>query len=417
MALKILHLADLHLGKNIYGISMIDSGDQGYWVDRLFEVVDEKKPDAVVISGDIYDRSSPSGEAYKLFNRLLAGFKRRNLPVMVVAGNHDSGLRLGYLSDFLEEDNIYIAGQAQKELKSVKLTDSETGEEVTFWLMPYVYPDLIANLFEDESIKSYNEAIKRLLDNQGIDFSKRNVLIAHQNVVDKNNQEIERSGSEASVGGVGRVSCDIFAGFEYVALGHIHSGYPVTGDNRIRYAGTPLCYHFDETKYPDKGCLMVELKGLEEDIVTDKVVIPALHKVRVVEGGLDSILESEAGAGSDEFIKVVITDRRLNPEVNKKIEALYSSKNSRVLEILSSYRTMAGKADATGVDLREKESVDSYFTQFYTQRNNGQGPSANDADFIAKLEETMVNNNLESTEDIDDALIEKLLDFVLKQEA
>ncbi len=267
--MKFLHLADLHFGKSIYGVSLLEKGDQPVWVERFLQLVCEIQPDVIVIAGDVYDRSSPSGEAVALLDSMITDLAEKEIPVIIVAGNHDSGQRLSFGGSLLAKQRIHISGVLSKELPCVTLSDQEG--PVNFWLMPYIFPSLVAQRLEDESIRDYDTAVRRLLELQKIDFSQRNVLIAHQNVT-ANGQESTRGGSESMVGGVGQVDYSVFEGFDYVALGHIHSSYPV-GRETIRYAGSPLCYHFNETKQPVKGPILVELgaKGTLPNIETKSI--------------------------------------------------------------------------------------------------------------------------------------------------
>ena len=250
--MRFLHLADLHLGKSLHGISLLESGDQADWVRRFLELSGELRPDAVLIAGDVYDRSAPSGDAVELLSELLSGLAQQGIPVLLTAGNHDSGQRLGFLKELLGKEGIHIAGTLPKGGKLPCVTLQDPWGPVHFWLMPYVFPALVAQALEDESIRDYDTAVRRLLQAQDIDFSERNVLIAHQNVT-ANGVECERGGSETMVGGLGEVDVSAFEGFTYVALGHIHAAYPV-GRESVRYAGSPLLpFQRDETAAQGPG--------------------------------------------------------------------------------------------------------------------------------------------------------------------
>ena len=243
--MKFLHLADLHLGKSIYGVSLIDNGDQIFWARRFLEKAAALKPDAVVIAGDVYDRSAPSGDAVMLLNYILTELEQMDIPVMLIAGNHDSGQRLSFAGSILAKRRIYIAGSVDAEITHVTVSDKDGSGEVTFWLVPYLFPAAAAQKLGDDSIGDYETAMRKLLERQGIDFSKRNVLVAHQNVT-AGGREAGRGGSESMAGGVGQMDYRVFDGFDYVALGHIHASCSV-GRREVRFAGSPLCYHFDET--------------------------------------------------------------------------------------------------------------------------------------------------------------------------
>ena len=138
--MRFLHLADLHFGKSLYGVSLIDNKDQEIWRDRFLEKVEEIKPDAVVIAGDIYDRSAPSGEAVTVFDGMLTRLEDRKIPVLMVAGNHDSGQRLAFAGDILAKRNIYVAGMMEKTVSRVTIPERDKAGEVTFWLIPYLFP-------------------------------------------------------------------------------------------------------------------------------------------------------------------------------------------------------------------------------------------------------------------------------------
>ena len=253
--MRFLHVSDLHFGKSIHDISLLERGDQPAWVERFLALARELRPEAVVLAGDIYDRGAPSGEAVALLDRMITGLAELEIQVMLVAGNHDSGQRLSFGGSLLAKQQVHISGVLSKTLPHAALTDRHG--PVTFWLMPYVFPALVAQVLEGETIRDYHTAVRRLLEEQPVDFSQRNVLVAHQNVT-ANGQEVLRGGSESMVGGVGQVDYRAFDGFDYVVLGHIHSAYPV-GRDAVRYAGSPLCYHFEESKQPRKGPLLVEL--------------------------------------------------------------------------------------------------------------------------------------------------------------
>lgn len=242
MNMKFYHLGDLHFGKSIYGLSMLD--DQRYFVDRFLECCTQERPDAVVIAGDVYDRSAPSGDAVELLDYMLTELAGMDIPVMLVAGNHDSGQRLSFASSILAKQNVHIAGTPQKAMEHVTLGDPDGSGPVTFWLLPYIYPEVASHVLDDEEIRTYEEAIRRMIEEQEIDPSHRNIIVSHQNVV-ANGREAERGGSESMVGGVGQIDYSAYDAFDYAALGHIHSSYPV-GRDEIRYAGTPLCLVSDK---------------------------------------------------------------------------------------------------------------------------------------------------------------------------
>jgi len=423
--LKFLHLADLHLGKSLYGVSLIDNKDQEFWMERFLEQAAELLPDAIVLSGDIYDRSSPSGDAVALFDSMLTRLAELGIPVLMVAGNHDSGQRLAFAGEILAKQNVYIGGMPTEEICHVTLPEKDGSgngaDEVTFWLMPYVFPAAIAQKLGDDSIKDYETAVKTLLERQDIDFSKRNVLVCHQNVT-ACGKEAERGGSESMVGGVGQIDYQVFNGFDYVALGHIHSSYPV-GRPEVRYAGTPLCYHFDELKQPRKGPLLVELgaKGTEARITP--LFLAPLHPMREIRGAYEEIKTAEeAGTSKGEYLRIVLTDRRVTPEISAYLRELFRQRDSIVMELASDYRELSAMTADAYVPGGEQKSIEEYFTELYRERKRQAEPEPKDLQLFRfaadKVRDRM--QEADTTEKREDALqkdAEKLLDYILAQEA
>ena len=157
--MKFLHLADLHFGKSIHGVSLVENGDQPAWAERFLKLAEELRPDAVVMAGDIYDRNAPSGDAVSLLDRVITGLAGLGIPVLMTAGNHDSGQRLSFGGRLLAKQNIHICGVLSRELPHVTLSDGHG--PVTFWLMPYIFPALAAQMLEDDSIHDYDTAVRR----------------------------------------------------------------------------------------------------------------------------------------------------------------------------------------------------------------------------------------------------------------
>ena len=412
--MKFLHLADLHLGKSIHGVSLLENGDQKFWVRQFLKLAEEKKPDAVVIAGDVYDRSAPSGDAVALLDKMLTALAELHIPVLMVAGNHDSGQRLSFGGSLLAKQNVHIAGVLAKELTHVTLPDPDGGGPVTFWLMPYLFPALAARVLEDDGIRDYDTAVRRLLAAQNIDFSHRNVLLAHQNVT-SNGVEAVRGGSESMVGGVGQVDYTAFDGFDYVALGHIHSAYHV-GRESVRYAGSPLCYHFSETKQPAKGPILVTLgaKGAEPQIETCH--IRPLHPMRELRGEYKGLRDAELEhAERGAYIRIVLTNCRVTPEISAFFHDLYQNRGSILMELVSEYNPFGEVTSAPSGGAREEQTVESLFSEFYTARNEGTGPDERDLALLAFAGEQVRHGQAAGELGPDE--IDKLIQFALRQEA
>ena len=412
--MKLVHLSDLHLGKSIYGTSLIDSGDQPVWVERFLERMEEVRPDAVVMAGDVYDRGLPPGRAARLLSSLVTRLAEREIPVLITAGNHDSVHHLSFLSPLLEARGVYISRPLEQSPELVHVTLEDAWGPVTFWLLPYTYPDAVSRLLDDPDIRDYDTAVRRILAAQDIDFTRRNVLVAHQNVT-AGGKEGARGGSESTVGGVGQVDYTAFDGFDYVALGHIHASYAV-GRDAVRYAGSPLAYHFDETKQPAKGPLLVTLAEKGGEIKIERQDIEPLHRMREIRGAYEEIREQAAAwPWGNEYLKIVLTDRRITPLISDYLYETARAHGGTVMELTSEYRPFAGDAVFTGTkDMREKP-VEALFADFYRERNNGIEAEEKDLELMAFAGELTRQAGAAQAEP-DERDFQKIVDFVLGQE-
>ena len=409
--MKLLHLADLHFGKQLHGVSLLEGGDQPHWVTNLLQCVEEHRPDAVLIAGDVYDRQSPSGAAMQLLSRMVTGIADLDIPVLIAAGNHDSGERLSCFRDILARQNVHISGVPGRELTHVTLTDAHG--PVTVWLLPYTFPAAVSQILEDDTIRDYDTAVRRMLAEQHIDPSQRNVLVAHQNVT-KGGVEGLRGGSESMVGGVGQVDCTAFDDFDYVALGHIHAAYSV-GREAVRYAGSPLCYHFDELRQPKKGPLLVELGEKGTQPVLARLEIAPLHPMRELRGTYEEVRAAASEAGEGEYVKIVLTDRALTPELNTYFEAVFKAKNSVLMERVSEFQRFTGEARQRELHELEQRSVEELFVDFYTERSNG-APEDEDVNLLRFAAELLRNSDAgDDGTFVPPSLPEKVLRYLAKE--
>ena len=409
--MRFLHLSDLHFGKVIHGLSLLENGDQGAWVDRFLELTDRVKPDAVVIAGDVYDRSAPSGDAVQLLSRMLTALSEREIPVLMTAGNHDSLQRLSFAAPLLARQGVHISRMLSQSplLSHVSLAD-ENGP-VTFWLMPYVFPALIGQVLGEDCPRDFDGAVRALLERQGVDLSQRNVLIAHQNVT-ANGAEGIRGGSESMVGGVGQIDYSAFDGFDYVALGHIHASYCV-GRETVRYAGSPLCYHFDETRQAAKGPVLVELGAKGEPVRMETQILPALHPMREMRGAYEQLRDQAlADLRRGEYLRIVLTDRRMTQEISAFFRELYSARESVVLEIVSEYSPFHDLTSAAGATA-ETQSLEELFAAFYAERRGGM-PDEQESELLSVAGE--LTRHSEGGVNPSPAQVGKLLAFLMEQE-
>jgi len=404
--MKFLHISDLHLGKTMNEYPLVKE-DQPYWIEQFLALVDEKKADAVVIAGDVYDRSNPSNEAVRLFDHLITELAERKVTVLAVAGNHDSGQKLSFAGSVLAQGGIHIAGVLEDGIHKVSVDDGE--EPVNFWLVPYVFPQLVGDLLGDADIKDYDTAFRRLLKAQEIDFTQKNVIVAHQNVLHKG-KEADRSGSESMVAGVGGIEYSVFDGFDYVALGHIHRAQCV-GRETIRYVGSPLCYHFDEAKYPEKGAVLVELGEKGTAPVVTFCPIEPLHKVRVLNGTF-----SEVKAWTEDFrnayLKAEITDIEPTSEQCSALRSIAEACGSIMMEIVC-VKHFTGMRQTNGTS-SENVSLMELFEDFYASKLDGAKPDEKENELISFLIEALERGDYTGNESVT-GIAEKLVENAKRQ--
>ena len=310
--MKFFHLSDLHLGRRIFEFSLID--DQQYILDRIIGRVAEEKPDAVVIAGDIYDRQMPSVEAVQLFDDFLTRISALGVKLLIASGNHDSPERLAFGGRLMSSSGVYIAGAFDG--NPAKITLQDHYGEVNFWLMPFIKPATIRKFFPEAEIADTKDAVKLIIGSLPLDESKRNVLIAHQFVTGAERSESE----EASVGGSDNVDSEIFARFDYTALGHIHR--PQSISPTIRYCGSPLKYSFSEAPFA-KSITMVELaeKGRAEITL---IPLNPLHEMRELKGKFgDLTIPDRYEKLKNDYIHIILTDEEDIPDAAAKLRLCY----------------------------------------------------------------------------------------------
>lgn len=322
--MKIFHLSDLHIGKQLYGYSLKE--DQQYALNEIVNKVREEMPDVIIIAGDIYDKSVPSAEAVTLFDWFLTELSNISvaISVLIISGNHDSPERLDFASHILEKHNIHVCGMPpiskEEYLKKVTLED-EYGE-VNFYMLPFIKPGYVRGIL-DEPAESYNTAVSRIIERENIDYSGRNVLITHQFYTSAGSKT-QRSDSEMiTVGGIDNVDIEAVKDFDYVAMGHIHKAQRVGSDN-IRYSGALLKYSVSEQN-SEKILLKVELtqKGEQPDI--KELPLKQLRDVRLLKGTLKELLEpSEISANKDDYVSIILTDEEELYKPLDKLQNVYS---------------------------------------------------------------------------------------------
>lgn len=315
--MKFLHLADLHIGKTLGSFSMLE--EQKHILNQILGYVYENKPNAVIISGDVYDKSTPSVEAVKVFDEFLTSLAEEKITALVIAGNHDSPERLNFASRIIEKQNIYLCSIFDGQIRHVDIEDDYGN--VRFFLLPFLKPLNVRRFFTGEEINDYNDALKAVIKISEINYEKRNVLIAHQFVVSSGNEAVLSDSEINQVGGLDFVDVNIIKDFDYVALGHLHAPQFVKNAN-IRYAGSPLKYSASECLHK-KSLPLVELSEKGSINITELELKP-LHDVRRIKGPLDELLKTGELLGDEknDYLFITLTDDEVLDAIGK-IRAVY----------------------------------------------------------------------------------------------
>ena len=355
--MKFIHMSDLHLGKHINQFSMLE--DQKYIFNEIVEIIKNEKPNALLLSGDIYDKPIPPVEAVNLLDDFLSKIALEKIPVLIISGNHDSPDRLSFGSSLMKSSQIYISQVYDGNIQCVTLED-ENGP-VNFYLLPYIKPSTVRQVFPEEKINSFNDAVKLALSKLSLNKDERNVLLAHQFVTGAQTCESE----ELFVGGSENVDASLFDDFDYVALGHIHGPQKV-GRESIRYCGTPLKYSFSEVNHK-KGLCLVELtkKG---DFNCTLIPLKPLHEMRKLKGTFQEIMfgpESKA-SNKDDYLHITLTDEMDVPEGYGRLSSVY--KNLISMDYDNS-RTRANQ-DMTLLDNIKTVKPLELFEEFFEKQNN-----------------------------------------------
>lgn len=373
--MKLIHLSDLHIGKRVNEFSMLE--DQEYILTKILNIIDEEKPDAILIAGDVYDKSVPSGEAVQLFDDFLVKLAKRKLEVLVISGNHDSPERLAFGGRLMETSGIHMSPVYSGEVKPLHLKD-EYGK-VNFYMLPFIKPVHVRRFFEEENIESYTDAVRVAVDNMNINDAERNVIITHQFVTGAERSESE----EVSVGGSDNVNADVFEKFDYVALGHIHGPQNI-GSEKIRYCGTPLKYSFSEAKHK-KSVTVVNLGKKGETKVTTVPLVPK-RNMREIKGSYDEIMlkRNYENTNTEDYVHVILTDEDDIPNAIGNIRLVYP--NLMKLDY-DNTRTRSIGQIASAENQEEKTRLE-LFCEFY-EKINGQPMSEEQLDFSKELMESI----------------------------
>lgn len=370
--MKLIHLSDIHLGKRVNEFSMLE--DQAHILKKILAVVDEEKPDGVLIAGDVYDKSVPSTEAVQLFDDFLVRLAKRKLPVFIISGNHDSPERLSFANRLIDAVGIHLAPVYNGVVEPITLSD-EYGP-VNVYMLPFIKPAHVRGFFPDTEITGYSDAVAAAIGRMNIDKTQRNVLITHQFVTGAQRSDSE----ELSVGGTDNIGAEVFCDFDYVALGHIH-GPQNMDSGRIRYCGSPLKYSFSEAAQ-QKSVTVAELK---EKGMLEIHTVPLIPRRDMVElkGSYQQLTLREFYENTtyqEDYTHITLTDEEDIPDAVAKLRAVYHN----LMKLDYDNTRTRHSAAISGAENVETRSPIDLFAEFY-ELQNGLPMSAEQTELVASL--------------------------------
>ncbi len=363
--MRFLHTSDLHLGKRLHEFSL--SEDQRYILQQIARVAKEQAVDAVLISGDIYDRPVPSAEAVQLFDQFMTTLVKNGHMVFAINGNHDSAERLAFGAQLMRESGVYVSTVYDGTVMRIPLRD-EYGE-LSVYLLPFLKPAVVRHALgrsedassDEEDIISYQDALSAALARAEVRAEERSVLLAHQFVTGAGRCDSE----EIVVGGLDNVDASLFDAFDYAALGHIHSPQSV-GRETVRYAGTPLKYSFSEAGQVKS----VTIADLREKGTTEIRTVPLtpLRDLKKLRGSYQELMSRSfwQERNREDYVQITLTDEEDIPDVLARLRVIYPN----LMRLEYDNRRTRQNQELKAVEELEKKSELELFCEFYEKQNN-----------------------------------------------
>ena len=357
--MKLFHLSDLHIGKRVNEFSMIE--DQKYILTQILYAADQEKPDGILISGDVYDRTIPTAEAVQMFDAFLTRLSEQKIPAFIISGNHDSAERLAFGSSLMGKSGIYFSKVYDGTVEKIPMQDAYG--TVWIYLLPFLRPSTIRHALPEraEEVQSAADAVRIALEQTKIDEKERNVLLAHQFVTGAKRCDAE----ELQVGDVDQIPAELFASFEYVALGHIHSPQKV-GRETVRYCGAPLKYSFSEAGQ-EKSITVVELKE-KGSVDLRTIPLKPLHDLRKIRGTYLEVTAKSFYENRDceDYLQVTLTDEEDVPDGMAKLRTIYPN----LMRLEYDNKRTRSNAEVRAAERVEEKSELELFQKFYELQNN-----------------------------------------------
>ena len=378
--MRFAHLSDLHIGKRVNGFSMIE--DQKYILNQVVEIIKREEVEAVILAGDIYDKTIPSAEAVQILDDFLIQLSNLNLPIFVISGNHDSAERLSFGARVLRKSQIYISELYNGEITPITLED-EYGK-IHVYLMPFLKPALVRQALGREEIVTYQDAVEMAIHQIPLKEEDRNILVAHQFVIGASKSDSE----EVSVGGLDQISHTLFESFDYTALGHIHGPQHI-GKETIRYCGTPLKYSFSEEAHT-KSVTIIDLEQKGKTTIRMVPLIP-MRDMRKIRGKYEEIINQALvdNRSLEDYIQITLTDEEDVLNGLENLRKIYPN----IMRFEYDNKRTREQNELTNTVVIEQRSELELFEEFYFLQNNQE---------ISKEQRELLQAIIEEEKDVED---------------
>lgn len=355
--MKLIHMSDLHLGKRLHEFSLLE--DQEYILTQALELIQKEQAELVLLAGDIYDKSIPSGEAMQLFDGFLTKLANMGVTVIAISGNHDSPERVAYGGNLFRRHGVHMSPVFQGDLKPVVVEDAHG--PVHIYSLPFVKPPVVRKAYPDREITTYQQAVKTVVDEIPLQPEVRNILISHQFVTGA----VTCDSEDLSVGGVDNVDAEVFQSFDYVALGHLHSPQSI-GRDSIRYCGSPLKYSVSESSHT-KSLTVVHL-GPKGTMEITNVPLKPLRDLRKIKGTYMELTarENYKDSNLEDYVHATLTDEQDVMDAMAKLRTIYPNIISLEYE---NTRTRSHQQVGAPEEVESKSPL-VLFEDFYQVQNN-----------------------------------------------
>jgi len=355
--MRLLHLSDLHLGKRVNEFSML--ADQKYILEQILGIVDEEKPDGILIAGDIFDKAVPGEDAIRLWDDFLKKLVQRKQQVFAISGNHDSAVRLSSHGELIDATGVHLAPVYAGTVKPIPLVDVHG--TVNIYMLPFLKPVAVRGCFPEEDIQDYTDACRVAISRMELSENERNVLLAHQYVAGGSLCESE----EISIGGLDQVDVSVFDKFDYVALGHLHGPQHV-GRESVRYSGTPLKYSFSEAAHK-KSVTIVEL-GQKGELTIRTIALVPMRDMRQIKGTYLELTDKSnyEKLPRTDYIHAVLTDEDDILEAFQRLRVIYPN----LMKLTYDNKRTGENRIPDGVADVENKTPLELFEEFYEVQNN-----------------------------------------------